>query len=527
MKKIFFVAALALCGISAFAQEEVNDLTNRESRLGREYLRPSLSQIYVHDGSSIAQSCVESLKKNVDRKFDVNELESAVFSTQATVKSPADTLVAKEILDKLMVQEKVGNQIMKNWFPTYDSSIKGYSIEVLQTRGQFAATDNDVLTANASQRQSTMFELGEKLIDRSYVMAYFVTDASYTNKKGERVHRVNVFPVVYKLNFDEVVMNDFYTNYYGKADGIDQCKFPVVYTAHGKEAVYVTQSSNGFDTNDAYQTLMINVKHVNDFMAKTPVAKTWPIRAKIGTKEGLQVDKRFDVLELREKKDGTQYEKRIACTRVKKVANNDTIATGNSENYSKFYQFKGLKVREGQVLVENPDHGFSIGADISTSDISLTVDYRLGKLFGVPGFLVGINAGVIATSKEWKALPMFGEGDYYILVDKNGKQVKSPLVKAGLNVAKEFNFCRNLVFTPQITGGVICPTINDENDKPIMDTYYVGGSVKLGYMITHNSQLFVEGGYNYVIEGATFKTFMMEENKPNPFKLGLGFKVYF
>ena len=522
MKKILLIAALALCGVGAFAQEEVNELTNRQSRLGREYLRPSLTTIYVHDASQTAAEAVEVLKTNVDRKFDINSVKVNTFTSDQVA---GDETQRKAVIESIIASEKLGNQIMKNWFPKFDSN-SGYTIEVLEERGQFAATDNDVLEANASARQSSMFELGERLIDRSYLMVYFVSDASYTNKKGERVTQARVTPYVYKLDFNAEVMNAFYGQYYTVADGIDKCEFPLVYTAHG-ESVDMLKTSSGYDSTGAYEDLMHNVKHVNDFMVKSPVAKTMPICAKLGTKEGLQVDKRFDVIELREKKDGTLYEKRIACTRVRKVASNDTIATGDSENYSKFYQFKGLKVREGQVLVENPDRGVSIGADIATSDVSITADYRLGKHFGVPGLLLGLNVGVVATSKEFKALHMVGDGDYYYLVNSNGDPLKSPILKAGLNIAKEFNFFRNLVFTPQIAAGVYFPTIKDNNDEFIMDAYYVGASVKLGYMITHNSQLFVEAGYNYNITGEIFETYVKEENMPNPLKIGLGFKVYF
>lgn len=527
MKKLFLFAAFAFCGLGAFAQEEVNDLTNRENRLSRDYLRPSLTTIYIHDGTENAKNLIVGMSSHVNNKFDINTLRNNVFMTSAEITSKADSTAAKETIEKIIADEKIGNQIMKNWFPNFDASSKGYSFEVLEQRGQFAATDNDVLTANASQRQSSMFELGEKLIDRSYVIAYFVKDATYTNNKGELVVQANVYPVVYKLDFNTEVMNNFYTNHYSNANGIDNCEFPVVFAAYGKDASKALKHDDGYDISDIYNELMVSVKEVNDFMAKVPIASTSPISAKIGTKENLYIDKRFDVVEIREKEDGTQYEKRIGCTRVKKVADNNFVATGATEELSRFYQFKGGRIREGQVLVENIDKGFSIGADISTSDISITADYRIGKTTGIPGLLVGLSVGVVSTSEEFNVLPMFGEGDEYILVDENNDEKESPILKAGLNISKEFNFMRNFVLTPTISGGVLFPTVKDENDEFIMDTYYVGGSIKLGYMVTHNAQVFVEGGYHYTIEGDIFKTFVKEENKPNPIKLGTGFKIYF
>ncbi len=67
--------------VTAMAQEDVNLLTTRATSLTREYLRPSLTRIYIIDGSSEAivgvRAMDEVAKKNL--KFDDNSIENRVF----------------------------------------------------------------------------------------------------------------------------------------------------------------------------------------------------------------------------------------------------------------------------------------------------------------------------------------------------------------------------------------------------------------------------------------------------------------
>ena len=520
MKKLILLCMMSLFFIGTYAQEEVNDLSTRENMLSRTYLRPSLSTIYFVDGSSAAKKAVESIKTLEDRKFDINVLKQDQFNFSGFGEENRDS-IAKVIIDKVIAEENIGQQIMKNWCAEFDATIGSYTTNVWEERGTFAATDNDVLAANASQRQSAMFELGEKLIDRSYLLCYFITDATYTNKKGEVTEGVNVLPFVYKLDFNEEVRSAFYDKF-SSPSGIEQSEFPVIYVANAKKSVYTTLSSVD---SDFYNEIMVGVKQVKDFMVQSPVAKRRPISAKIGTKEGLTVDKRFDIMERRLNKEGEEYDKRIACVRVKKVADNDTIATGETENYSTFYQFKGRGIQEGMTMVENPDLGMSVGGILTTSELGVLVEYRLGKNIGLPGFLVGLNAGLVLNDKF---VPM--------LIDFQGS--KHAVLKVGLNLAKEFNFARNFVFTPTISGGTIIGLgLKDATTgEQFVDSYYVEGSLKLGYMVAHNAQVFIDAGYSYSILGPTFKALLELEQydkgwdkmrKPNAIRLGAGFKIYF
>ena len=64
-------------------------------------------------------------------------------------------------------------------------------------------------------------------------------------------------------------------------------------------------------------------------------------------------------------------------------------------------------------------------------------------------------------------------------------------------------------------------------DEQFVDSYYVEGSLKLGYMVAHNAQVFIDAGYSYSILGPIFKDLLEDERKPNAIRLGAGFKIYF
>ena len=527
MKKFFAMALMAVCTFGAFAQEEVSQLSTRDSVLTRSYLRPSITKIYLVDGSSVAAKYQNSLENYVDRKFDINPVANNTFRYNG-----GDV---NEQIQAIIADQKIGNQIMKSWFPTFDAK-NGYGVEVLEQRGEFAATDNDVLAANASQRNSAMFTIGEQLIDRSYVVCYLIQDVSTTDKKtGEKTEKANVTPYVYKLDFNAEVCANFYKNYYKTANGIDKCEFPVVYVTNAKDA----QTLYGdFDADD-YRSIMNSIKNVNDFQVKSPVAEVRPIRSKIGTKEGLCVDKLFDVMENEQIEDGSIVAKRIASVRVKKVADNDTIATGETTEMSKFYQIKGRRVEEGMTLVENDCNGIHVGINANTAAPGISLGYRLGKNVGVPGLIIGLEAGLLM-SEDWGLLKIAK-----VNADKNEFE-ETLAYRAGLFIAKEFNFARNFVFTPSIGGGLIMGASDlevdnygtiwyqkDEEGNAIAayDSYYVEAALKIGFMASRSVQIFAEAGYSYNLLSDNFaiSNLIVNDNfvKPQALRLGLGCNIYF
>lgn len=536
MRKLLIACLMLVMSLGMFAQEETNLLTTRATALSRKYLRPSMSKLFIIDGSSTSKAAVERLLAIPDLKFDQNVIKNNVFVLSSIPDDQAsrDAKVKAEI-EKLITKNKIGNQIMKIWFPNF-SKETGYGIDMLESRGQFAATDNDVLRAKASYRQTLLNELGEQLIDRSYAVFYVIKDASYYDKKGKYHEFVKMIPYVYKLNFNEEVRNDFYNNHYMTPTGIDETNFPLLYVMNANSGV--SSSPSNIDQTKFEDLMTIIGKKVADFQVKTPVASTNPVRAKIGTKEGVRIDKRYAIMEYRQDNEGKEYAKRIATVRACKVADNNTIATGNTEDLSKFYYVKGRPAHEGMTIVENPDFGISIEAQYNMGAIEGAIGYRLSRIMNsLPGFLFYINIGV-ANDEDGKPMNVRAH------TGKEGKVENVGVMRGGIGFAKELNFARTFVLTPSIGGGVLWPigakkidvkSKTYDSDKSSLDSYYIEGAVKLGYMCTRNIQIFGEAGYTYNILGDEFKYmrdwYAQEKHKdakdPRKLRIGGGIKIYF
>ena len=542
MKKAIVIMTLFSIFLSVMAQEDTNMLTTRATSLKREYLRPSLTRIYLVDGSSNAIEGAKAMEAVAKRnmKFDNNEIESNMFRMdpipESAKRSERDMLV-QAMAEKIIKEKKIGNQVMKVWFPEFTDG--SYSYETLLQRGQYAATDNDVLRQNASARQSIMYELGEQLIDRSYVIFYYVVDQPEMNRKSQTRY-VKYIPYVYKLDFNETVRTNFYENYYNVENGIDQCDFPMKYitNAHDGDPNDVTSFT---EEND--EEIFTRLRKVADFQAKVPVLATNPIRAKIGKKEGVRTGKRYVVMENKQKEDGSIISRRIATVRASHVADNDMKATGDTKDLSSFFYIKGSPVHEGMTLVENPDFGMSIEAQYNISEISASLAFRI---FGTKGSFAYLKVGSIA-DEDNKMMKIRAVTKATDSKNKNSyKEEDVNILKAGLGLGVELNFGRMFTFTPSIGGGILWPLgakklnikngmMNGFEDKASIESYYIEGAVKLGYYLTRNIQIFAEAGYNIYLLGDEFKFmrdwYAQEHNEkakdPMAIRLGGGIKIGF
>lgn len=547
-KKVLLCTMIIIvcCLETITAQTPKSLVVEKSSSLVRKYLRPSLTRLYITDGTKNAALAVEQLKNVKDEKFDYNDVSRTSYVMNGIPDDKKDRAVkVNEFIKLLLDKDKIANQIMHGWFPTDDQG--NLSIERLITRGQYAATDNDILKSDASKRNSTLNDLGEQLIDRSYIIAYVIKDNPNMNKpdkSGEIPHYVNVIPYIYKLKFDDETRDSFYNNYYTPR-GIDEMEFPVQFVMNAK---------SGISTQDAagdYEDIMTLVRKVSDFQVKTPIVKTHPIRADIGKKEGVRPDKRFSVMEMRVAKNDPSktYAKRVATVRASRhVIDNRKVAQGTVDDLTRFYQIKGRQVRPGQTLVENPDFGIALVPEYTISEASFSIEYRIGKWLNFPGVLVYLKAGI-----PWSK----GLGGIKILsYNEDGELKNFQVFEGSIGLAKELNFMGNFVLTPSAEfGAAFAPgakTIDWDNSSvdnhgninlaastsknAKLKTYKVGAALKLGYYMTRNIQLFVNAGYNYWLKSNDFEAYQtlwsIKNNKNKlqkfqPMSFGAGFKIGF
>lgn len=540
--KHFILVATLLLGTSVnstYAQNDVNLTTKKASALDRKYLRPSLTKLYISDGTNTSNNVINALKQVNDEKFDYNNVKRDVFQMSSI---PDDKKERKDavtsFIERILTEEKIPNQIMHCWFPTDTNG--ELSIDQLIERGQYAATDADVKKSDASKRSTMLNELGEQLIDRSYIIAYVVKESVSKDSKGNVSYYTNVIPYVYKLDYNDEIRTVFYDSNYS-ATGIDKMTFPTKYVmnANSGSICHVETAA------DDYDNIMNLTRKVADFQVKTPITYTHPIRANIGKKEGVTCDKRYAVMRLVEDKNGNKKAQRVATVRAtSKIFDNRGIADGkvDEDQQTKFYEIKGRKVIPGETLVENTDLGLNVTGEYSISEASLAFEYRLGKHLNVPGLFVYLKAGM-PFSKRLSGIK--------ILASNSDGEFKSYQVFEGsLGFAKEFNFAGSFALTAGIEGGYLfAPGAKktwSENGHWYYDSdknfdsksYKVGANVKLGYYITRNIQLYATAGYNYYILSDDLKAlqeaWVVSEKSSNhnyqdfqSLSFGLGLKVGF
>lgn len=550
IRKIFktlVFSLIVLFGATIASAQDVADLTStRSNMLKREYLRPSVSNIYITDGSSIAQQAVDYLKGYEDKKFDRNEIATTDIQLNGLVDFSSDESVAKlrNLIEETFKEAKVGNQIMHCWFPKFENGM--YSSEVLMARGRFGATDDQVVQANATYRGKEVMlnMLGEQLIDRSYAVVYYI----YNTKTEKGIDFINMEAFVYKLNFNAAVMNEFYTKNFNAPDGIDRSEFPMTFVygtnkkSNGLES-YIGVGSHSMmlskdvsvirATENLYETINVQIgQHVSDFQVKTSIAALNPIGAKVGTKENLRTDRRFYVMENVLNDKGESISKRRGAVRVGTyIADNYKIADGSSTDYTRFYQYFGGRLEEGMTLVEMPDLGVGITPVVNYMYVGMEVDYRAGDLLRFIMKKKGTLPGLFTYVRF--ALP-FGtkasKGNFGIVTLPGENDKAQPLLRYSFGARKEFNFFRTLNASVCLGYGMYGLP---ERYKHVSWSY-LEAAARLGIYVHPNINIFVLAGYELTFFSQKGDSSVISNgNKINeffgisPFNFGVGTRFSF
>ena len=368
---------------------------------------------------------------------------------EALVKYQKD--VAQSLLDAATVSS---NQIIGKWWSRDKDG--NMSDRLILQRGQFTANDAQVLSDRASE-VSRIGNLGYQLLGRSYVLLYDVSDiktqeeiydemdksrretaeASKGKIKYEPVkrdmegYRVSLSAHLFKVIWNDSVQNRFFNDYYldaseksgreNKIRAFDNAKFGLQYVGGYSASSGGTQLKNPpanvkkrsmeellVDRIDDAQESVIKAatKQVDDFKIKVTVFQDYPTMAKVGTKEGLYYDERFFVFEIQEDANKNQIKKRQGVVRVKQIADNDTIASGESPS-SQFQQQGGKKIYSGMLMEMREDIGAGLMVGIGTGGnlaggLNLSFDYRLTSILKDQKALRGVRLGIQASFSPGK-----------------------------------------------------------------------------------------------------------------------------
>jgi len=411
MKYIITISFLFVCNLVLLSQNQIQPQAETES-VATEYKRNALSVMILDNRIGFTDEFrAASLGIVIPDKFDDNNLISRSLSAM-----PNST----DILNELQHQ-KTANEILSKWF-SRDTATGIFNMKVIHDRGLYNASDNDIMQASASKVGiDKLKDAGESLINGSYILVLEFYDintmteiynrrdvakkiaAERMNKNYQPVRREkngwvgNVRGYLYKLNFNDSIMNVFYNDLWiyenddentklYKQKLFDVTDFPIEFVAQVQADADGSQYNQGHPMAAPQQLSrtqlfqkMINTGingcvdkievTLESFKVKAPIYKVKPISAKVGKKEGLKTDQRYFVFETKQNNSGQVVFKRKAAVRVKKAMDNRTVATGKSNTYSTFYQVSGLHIEPGMTIYQKNDLGVGVSGGVSIGEI--------------------------------------------------------------------------------------------------------------------------------------------------------------
>lgn len=325
-------------------------------------------------------------------KFDNHNLKVRsldVVSINKDLSKEENTLAT---IEKFLSVNAIPRRLVAKWFNRKEGRIGDgtFDTKLIAERGLYGASFEDVLTAKHSVRgKSLLMDAGENLIANTYVifndiryldkeeiagasaagiaiagaiasqftggLASLAIDA--TTRGVTRLassiagFRVTVTSYLYRLEWDEEVAYTFYDKYYmtepddvkKKAFSSEKDLFTVKYVGSFKSVSGQTTLKGTTTKNDMIRKVceraldenIANLQHqFEEFRVKTPLYSVEPLSAKIGLKEDVSKDRKYEVLEIVENSEGVLEYKRVGVIqpRPDHIWDNRYLADFEDEN---------------------------------------------------------------------------------------------------------------------------------------------------------------------------------------------------
>ncbi|GHU68898.1 hypothetical protein FACS189413_06810 [Bacteroidia bacterium] len=428
--------------------------TTAQTDKSEKYLRPSVTNIYINRGEALSKPLIEQFETNgISDKFNNNRVTKNVVSIRKG-EPVSETKLAG------LLQAQITKEIAKIWFP-FDSDEGEYSLDVVFERGINAATYQDVQTAGATMRREAMLrDAGRLLINRSYIVVYDVFNIRPTTARAAKGYIANCDVYLYKLAWNnELYYTLFSDENIKNPDAINHLTFPVAHVASlvGKSSLRNAEVSEPDSWSDQTilndfakmltQTADMYLSQINpDFKVGTTLYAISPLRARIGTKEGLSVDQRYFVYENVQTEAGSVEQKRRGAIRVRRVGNNWGKASDKSE-MSRFYQISGGKLDAGMELKQATDQGIGLSFYGGT-DISALLEFNIGMWASKHG--LGSTNFPYGTKVYVKySIPLQAMITQIEHTDGTTEKIRS-LGFLGGGLSKDLCFARCLALTPYV-----------------------------------------------------------------------------
>ncbi len=355
MKKLYIISALCfLVGATAAAQG---------TQPQEKYRRSSLYSIMIGHPSTQYNKEIEGVfhKIPIPDKFDNHDLSVKIINTDAKKETEPQ-------ISTFLKNNAVARRMVAKWFDR-DADTGQCNMELISQRGLYDATYFDVELSKMSQRGYAQLEdAGEELIGNTFVMvndirysdkqktakvfggiiralgsiaSAYTGDSSFQdlgNNMGALAETIKGFGVtvttyLYRLEWNNKIATKFYSDYYinhkdsndakYKAFNADKELFRFKYI--GSRMVSGGQTSfAGVNleepeimvrkacTRAIDKSIVELQRSYDEFKVKTPIFEVTPkITAKIGLKEGVAEDNKYEVLEQVVDKNGRTAYKRV------------------------------------------------------------------------------------------------------------------------------------------------------------------------------------------------------------------------
>ena len=399
-KILYFVFGALLVSFTAGAQAKVQEVVTSD------YNRNSVSMVAVQRGDvwdRTAYSIVTSYDPGA--KFDINKIKTK------TVK------ISKNRNDAV-TQEEAGNAVYKVPFGReilsfiFNRDANGMMDDKLvRYRGNYDAKDQDVINARASRvGTDALGDMGHALVSGSYIVVTdFYNIYSKTDREGKVTWYASSKAFAFRIDMSSDKLNDFYEKcwIYDDDDPTARSAKIDAFNSMGIDMMPVastTSSGSGKTAEAAMNSSMYGLlsgleNNISDWEVAVTISAKRPLRAKIGTKEGLRNGARYRAYSYSEDRNGNLISVPRGYLRATEISDNERISEGETEP-SKFYQISGVaNIDEGWTIKQSNDYGLGVSAGVriggfcSGASFMIDADYLINVSTGGNMSYILVNAG--------------------------------------------------------------------------------------------------------------------------------------
>lgn len=364
------------------------------SALGQEdYRRSSLYSILVRHPEKYYDREIDTAFASIPipHKFNDHSLKIKAINCVSNRSDQSDIENVKSTIDAFITKNQLGKRLVAKWFNRKQgrNGDGTFDMNLVIERGLYDADYFDLLIANQSIRgHSVLADAGEDLIGNTFVLfndiryldkeeaAFWAsmgvvlvgaiaseltgglaslaisaaTNASVRINNEIAGFRVSITSYLYQLSWNEEVANSFYSDYYTQIPDeekkilFDRNRdlFKLEYV--GSHSIVTSQTTLGGVQTPSDMIRKVCERAIDEniaklqkeyevFRVKTPLFSIEPLTAKIGLKEDITPDSRFEVLEIVEKDGRTEYKRVGVIKPIKgRIWDNRFMAEFEDEN---------------------------------------------------------------------------------------------------------------------------------------------------------------------------------------------------